>query len=326
MKQPQIVTVTGGAGQIGYALIFRIASGQLLGKDQPVILHLLEVPAALDGLKGVAMELEDCAFPLLHKTVCTADPNAAFADANFAFLVGARPRSAGMERKDLLGANAEIFSVQGKAINATAARNVRVLVVGNPANTNALIAMSNAPDLAPNRFSAMMRLDHNRTQAQLAMKSEHLNADVRRVIVWGNHSVTQFPDIHHATIGDKPALELIDNTWYQREMIPRVQKRGTEVIQARGASSAASAANAALGAMRDWQLGTAADDWTSMAIFGDGEYDLSKGIFYSYPVTCANGEYKLVKDLNINDFSRAGMEKSQTELLEERDSVRHLLP
>ncbi len=343
MKQPQIVTVTGGAGQIGYALIFRIASGQLLGKDQPVILHLLEVPAALDGLKGVAMELDDCAFPLLHKTVCTADPNVAFADANFAFLVGARPRSAGMERKDLLGANAEIFSVQGKAINAVAARDVRVLVVGNPANTNALIAMSNAPDLASNRFSAMMRLDHNRTQAQLAMKSEHLNADVRRVIVWGNHSVTQFPDIHHATIDYKPALGLIDNTWYQQEMIPRVQKRGTEVIQTRGASSAASAANAALCAMRDWQLGTStddgscgemsailadhsADDWTSMAIFGNGEYDLGKGIFYSYPVTCANGEYRIVKDLEINEFSRAGMEKSQTELLEERDSVRHLIP
>ena len=303
---------------------FRIASGQLLGPDQPIHLHLLEVPQALDGLKGLAMELEDCAFPLLHKTVCTADLHDAFADVQFAFLVGARPRGPGMERKDLLGANAEIFAAQGKALNAGATKDARILVVGNPANTNALITLANAPRLAPHQFSAMMRLDHNRTQAQLATKTNRLNKDVRRVIVWGNHSTTQYPDIHHATIGGQPALDLVDEHWYRNEMIPRVQKRGAEVIQARGASSAASAAHAALCAMRDWCMGT--EDWTSMALFSEGEYGVGKGLFYSYPTICTDGTCKIVADLEINDYSRAMMAKTETELKEERDGVKHLLP
>ena len=324
MKQPKIVAVTGAAGQIGYALVFRIASGQLLGPDQPIILHLLEVPQALDGLKGLAMELDDCAFPLLHKTVCTADAHVAFADVQFAFLVGARPRGPGMERKDLLDANAEIFSAQGQALNTNAAKDARILVVGNPANTNALIAMANAPELDPHQFSAMMRLDHNRAQAQLALKTDHRNADVRQVMVWGNHSTTQYPDIHHATIGGQPALELVGEDWYRDVMIPRVQKRGAEVIQARGASSAASAAHAALSAMRDWLAGT--EDWTSMALFSEGQYDIGRGLFYSYPTICKDGTFNIVADLEINDYSRAMMAKTEAELKEERDGVKHLLP
>lgn len=324
MKKPKTVVITGAAGQIGYALVFRIASGQLLGADQPLVLHLLEVPQALAGLKGLAMELDDCAFPLLRKTVCTADANVAFADADCVFLVGARPRGPGMERKDLLSANAEIFAAQGRALSANVAKEARILVVGNPANTNALIAMANAPNLSPHQFSAMMRLDHHRTQAQLAIKTQHRNEDVRRVIIWGNHSTTQYPDIHHAHISGQPALDLVDEDWYQTEMIPCVQKRGAAVIQARGASSAASAAHAALCAMRDWCLG--ADDWTSMAVFGEGQYDVGKGLFYSYPTICKDGQYKLVEGLAINAFSRTMMVKTQAELTEERDAVKHLLP
>lgn len=326
MKAPVRVVVTGAAGQIGYALLFRIAAGDMLGKDQPVILQLLEITPALPALSGVVMELKDCAFPLLHGVVQTDDPNVAFKDADYALLVGARPRGPGMERKDLLEANAAIFSVQGKAINDHASRGIKVLVVGNPANTNALIAQQNAPDIPASQFSAMMRLDHNRAISQLAEKTGALTTDIRRMIVWGNHSSTQYPDIHHATVRAEPAAAQVDSAWYREVFIPTVQQRGAAIIKARGASSAASAASAAIDHMRDWVLGTAPGDWTTMAIPADGSYGIAPGVFYGYPVTCSGGQYQIVQGLAIDDFSRARMDATDRELREERAAVEHLFP
>jgi malate dehydrogenase len=325
MKTPVRVAVTGAAGQIGYALLFRIAAGDMLGKDQPVILHLLEITPALKALNGVVMELTDCAFPLLRDVVVTDDPAKAFDNVDYALLVGARPRGPGMERKDLLSANGAIFAPQGKALNARAKRDVKVLVVGNPANTNALIAQSNAPDLDPRCFTAMMRLDHNRALGQLAIKTGTHSTDVKRVIIWGNHSTTQYPDLHHATVGGKPALSLVDQAWYADTFIPTVQKRGAAVIDARGASSAASAAAAAIDHMRSWALGTADGDWVSMGIPSDGSYGIKPGLIYGYPVTCKNGKYEIVQGLAINDFSRARINASEAELRGERDSITDLL-
>ena len=325
MKSPVRVTITGAAGQIGYSLAFRIASGQMLGADQPVILQLLEIPPALPALHGVVMELDDCAFSTLAGVVATDDPNEAFKDSDYALLVGARPRGPGMERKDLLEANAAIFSVQGKAMNEHASKDIRVLVVGNPANTNALIAQSNAPDLNPRNFTAMTRLDHNRACAQLATKTgKHAN-DVQRMIIWGNHSATQYPDIHHATVGGTPALDQVDQAWLADEFIPVVQQRGAAIIKARGASSAASAASAAIDHMHDWALGTADDNWVSMGISADGSYGIEPGIIYSYPVRCRGGNYEIVQDLAISDFSRERMNATEVELREERAAVEELL-
>ena len=325
MKAPVRVTITGAAGQIGYQLAFRIASGQMLGNDQPVILQLLEIPPALAALHGVVMELDDCAFPTLAGIVATDDPNTAFKDSDYALLVGARPRGPGMERKDLLTANAAIFSVQGKAINEHASRDIRVLVVGNPANTNALIASSNAPDIDPRNFTAMTRLDHNRAKAQLAAKtSSHVN-DIRCMTIWGNHSATQYPDISHASVGGKAAKELIDQAWLVDEFIPVVQQRGAAIIQARGASSAASAASAAIDHMHDWALGTTDDDWVSMAIPADGSYGIEPGVVYSFPVRCRDGQYEIVEGLSIDDFSRDRMARTETELREERAAIEELL-
>lgn len=325
MKDPVSVTITGGAGQIGYQLAFRIASGQMLGSDQPIVLKLLEIPPALDALKGVVMELDDCAFPTLAGVVATDQPEEAFADANYALLVGARPRGPGMERKDLLEANAAIFSVQGKALNDHAAKDVRVLVVGNPANTNALIASANAPDLPAGNFTAMTRLDHNRAIAQLAARTGKHVSDVRRMIIWGNHSATQYPDVHHATVAGQDASNLVDAAWLSDEFIPTVQQRGAAIIKARGASSAASAASAAIDHMRDWALGTPDDDWVSMAIPSDGSYGIEPGVIYSYPVRCSGGAYEIVDGLDINEFSRGRMNATETELREERAAVEHLL-
>jgi len=305
MKTPVRVTITGAAGQIGYQLAFRIASGQMLGADQPVILQLLEIPPALPALEGVVMELDDCAFGTLAGIVASDDPNKAFRDSDYALLVGARPRGPGMERKDLLEANAQIFSVQGKAMNDHASRDIRVLVVGNPANTNALIASSNAPDIDQWRFTAMTRLDHNRAKAQLAARTGTHVTDIRRMTIWGNHSATQYPDVYHASVAGKPATELVDQTWLADEFIPTVQQRGAAIINARGASSAASAASAAIDHMHDWALGTAEDDWVSMGIPADGSYGVEEGIVYSHPVRCANGRYEVVQGLDINDFSQA---------------------
>ena len=324
MKTPVRVLVTGAAGQIGYALLFRIAAGDMLGKDQPVILHLLEITPALPALNGVAMELNDCAFPLLAGIVCTDDVNVAAKDVDYALLVGARPRGAGMERKDLLEANGAIFSPQGKALNAQARRSVKVLVVGNPANTNSLIAQQNAPDLDPNCFTAMVRLDHNRAMSQLADKTGAHNSDVKKMIIWGNHSSTQYPDIHHATVKGKVALSLVDQAWYEKEFIPTVQQRGAAVIKARGSSSAASAANAAIDHMRTWALGTDDGDWVSMGIPSDGSYGIVPGVIYGYPVTCKNGKFAIVQGLEINAFSRARMDATDKELREERAGVEHL--
>jgi len=325
MKAPVRVAITGAAGQIGYQLAFRIASGQMLGKDQPVVLQLLEITPALDALKGVVMELDDCAFPTLAGIVATDDPNAAFKDADYALLVGARPRGPGMERKDLLEANAAIFSVQGKALNDHASRGVKVLVVGNPANTNALITQSNAPDLDPRNFTAMTRLDHNRAKAQLAGKTgTHVN-DIKRMTIWGNHSATQYPDVNHATVNGKSAAELVDQDWLSGEFIPVVQQRGAAIIKARGASSAASAASAAIDHVRDWALGTPDGDWVSMAVPADGSYGIEPGIVYSYPVRCKGGDYEVVQGLDINDFSRARMDETEKELREERAAVEELL-
>jgi malate dehydrogenase len=324
MKTPVRVAVTGAAGHIGYALLFRIAAGDMLGKDQPVILHLLEITPALDALKGVVMELNDCAFPLLAGTVATDDANVAFKDADYALLVGARPRGPGMERKDLLEANGAIFGPQGKALNDHASRGVKVLVVGNPANTNALIAQQNAPDLDPKCFTAMVRLDHNRAMSQLAEKTGTHNTDIKRMIIWGNHSSTQYPDIHHATVSGKPALSLVEQAWYEGEFIPVVQQRGAAIIKARGASSAASAASAAIDHMRSWALGTAAGDWVSMGIPADGSYGIAPGVIYGYPVTCKDGKYAIVQDLDIDTFSRARMDATDRELREERSGVEHL--
>jgi malate dehydrogenase len=325
MKNPVRVTITGAAGQIGYQLAFRIASGQMLGPEQPVMLQLLEIPPALPALDGVVMELNDCAFDTLAGIVATDDPNAAFKDAEYALLVGARPRGPGMERKDLLEANAQIFSVQGKAINDHADRGIRVLVVGNPANTNALITSSNAPDIDPANITAMTRLDHNRAMAQLAAKTGNHVSSVRRMTIWGNHSATQYPDIHHATVDDKPATDLVDQAWLADEFIPLVQQRGAAIIKARGASSAASAASAAIDHMHDWALSTPADDWVSMAIPADGSYGIETGVIYSYPVRCRDGSYEIVQDLEISDFSRERMQATEAELREERAAIETLL-
>jgi len=325
MKAPVRVTITGAAGQIGYQLAFRIASGQMLGNDQPVILQLLEIPPALPALQGVVMELNDCAFPTLAGIVATDDPDAAFENSDYALLVGARPRGPGMERKDLLEANAAIFSVQGKAMNDHASRDIKVLVVGNPANTNSLIAQANAPDLNPHNFTAMTRLDHNRAMAQLAAKTDsHVN-DIKCMTIWGNHSATQYPDINQATVGGKAASDLVDQDWIADEFIPVVQQRGAAIIKARGASSAASAASAAIDHMRDWALGTPDGDWVSMAIPADGSYGIEPGIIYSYPVRCSGGDYEIVQGLSIDDFSRGRMDATETELREERAAIEELL-
>ena len=325
MKEPVRVAVTGAAGQISYSLLFRIASGQLLGIDQPVILQLLEIPPAMEALSGVVMELHDCAFELVQEIVATDDPNVAFKDVDYALLVGSRPRGPGMERKDLLEANAAIFSVQGKSLNDHASRDVRVLVVGNPANTNSLIAQRNAPDLDPRHFTAMTRLDHNRAVTQLAQKTGKHVVDVKGLSIWGNHSATQYPDISHASIDGTAADSLVDQSWVEETFIPIVQQRGAAIIKARGLSSAASAANAAIEHMRDWALGTDGEV-VSMAVYSDGSYGITKGLIYSFPCTCAGGDWAIVQGLAINDFSRGKMNETETELTEERDAVKDLLP
>jgi len=325
-KAPVRVAVTGAAGQIGYSLLFRIASGEMLGKDQPVILQLLEIPQALNALRGVVMELEDCAFPLLAGMAATDDPKVAFRDADYALLVGARPRSKGMERKDLLEANAAIFTVQGKALDAVASRNIKVLVVGNPANTNALITMKSAPGLNPRNFTGMMRLDHNRAVSQVAAKIGMPVDQIEKMVVWGNHSPTMYPDYRFAAAGGKAVKTLInDEKWNRETFIPTVGKRGAAIIEARGASSAASAANAAIGHMRDWVLGTDGK-WVTMGIPSDGAaYGIPDGVIYGFPVTCASGAYQIVQGLEIDAFSRERMDLTLKELLEERDGVKHLL-
>ncbi|MFT7470715.1 MAG: malate dehydrogenase [Kiritimatiellia bacterium] len=325
MKAPVRVAVTGAAGNISYSLLFRIAAGEMLGNDQPVILQLLEITPALEALAGTVMEIEDCAFPLIAGIVQSDDPNVAFKDADYCLLVGARPRGPGMERKDLLEANAAIFSAQGKAINDNASASVKVLVVGNPANTNALIAYRNAPDLAPGQFTAMMRLDHNRAIAQLANKTGKHNTDVDGLIVWGNHSATQYPDINHATVDGSQATDLVDEAWTLEEFIPTVQQRGAAIIKARGLSSAASAANAAIEHIRDWALGTSGKI-VSMGIHSDGSYGVEEGLIYSFPVICEGGNYEIVQGLQISEVSQTLMDKSETELKEERDAVASLLP
>ena len=325
MKTPVRVAVTGAAGQIGYSLLFRIASGQMLGEDQPVILQLLDITPAMDALKGVAMELEDCAFPLLSDIVRTDDPNEAFGDISYALLVGARPRSKGMERKDLLEANGGIFKPQGKALSDNAAADVKILVVGNPANTNALIAMNNAPNIPNERFTAMTRLDHNRAIAQVAAKTGTTVSDITKMTIWGNHSATQYPDLFHAEVKGQNAAALVnDQAWLESDFIPTVQQRGAAIIEARGLSSAASAANAAIDHMRTWALGSAKGDWVSMAIPSDGSYGVAEGIISSFPVTCANGKYEIVQGLDIDDFSRGRIDASVAELVEERDGVKEL--
>ena len=321
-KSPVRVAVTGAAGQIGYSLLFRIASGEMLGPDQPVILKLLEITPALGALEGVVMELDDCAFPLLVGVVATDDAGEAFGDVNIALLVGSRPRTKGMERKDLLEANGAIFTVQGKAISDNAAKDVRVLVVGNPANTNCLIAMHNAPGVAPERFTAMTRLDHNRAMAQLARKVARPVADIARMTIWGNHSSTQYPDIFHAEVDGKPAVEVVaDQEWWEKEFIPTVQQRGAAVIEARGSSSAASAANAAIGHVHDWLTGTPPEDWVSMSVPSDGSYGVAEGLISSFPVTTRAGEYQIVDGLAIDEFSGERIALSLAELTEERDTV-----
>lgn len=325
MKAPVRVTITGAAGQIGYQLAFRIASGQMLGPDQPVILQLLEIPPALPALHGVVMELDDCAFSTLAGVVATDDPDVAFKDSDYALLVGARPRGPGMERKDLLEANAAIFSVQGKAMNDHANSDIKVLVVGNPANTNALIASSNAPDINAGNFTAMTRLDHNRAMAQLAAKTDSHPNDINCMTIWGNHSATQYPDVNHASVNGKKVMDLVAQNWLESDFIPVVQQRGAAIIKARGASSAASAASAAIDHMHDWALGTPDGDWVSMAIPADGSYGIEPGIVYSYPVRCSGGDYEIVQGLNIDDFSRARMDATETELREERAAIEELL-
>jgi malate dehydrogenase len=325
MKSPVRVAVTGAAGQIGYSLLFRIASGDMLGKDQPIILQLLEITPALKALEGVVMELNDCAFPLLHGVLTSDQATVAFKDVEYALLVGSRPRGPGMERKDLLEANGAIFAPQGKALNDVASRNVKVLVVGNPANTNALIAMKNAPDLKPEQFTAMTRLDHNRAISQLAGKTGAPVADIKKMIIWGNHSSTQVPDMHHAKVGRGKAMKLVDKPWMKDVFIPTVQKRGAAIIDARGASSAASAASAAVDHMRTWALGTTKGDWTSMAIPSTGHYGVAKDIMYSFPVTVKDGQITVVEDLKNNSFIQERMKATEAELLEEKAAVQHLL-
>ena len=323
MKEPVRVAITGGAGNISYSLIFRIAAGDMLGPDQPVILQLLEIPPAMDALKGVIMEINDCAFPLVHGVSGSDKPEEAFKDVDIALLVGSKPRGKGMERSDLLKANGDIFSVQGAALNDNASKDVKVLVVGNPANTNALIAAANAPDLDNRQFTAMMRLDHNRALSQLAQKTDAHVTDIDRMMVWGNHSATQYPDISKATVKGKPALDLVDRDWYENDFIPTVQKRGAAIIEARGASSAASAASAAIDHMRDWVMGS--DGIVSMGIHSDGSYGVAEGIMFSYPVICRNGDYEIVQDLEIDEFSRERMKATEDELRGEREAVADLL-
>jgi malate dehydrogenase len=324
MKQPVRVAVTGAAGQIAYSLIFRIATGDLLGKDQPVILHLLDIPDMLEKLKGTVMEVDDCAFPLVRGVLASGKPEEAFENVKYALLVGARPRGPGMERKDLLTANAAIFSVQGKALSEKADRDVRVLVVGNPANTNALIAASNAKKLDPKQFNAMVRLDHNRALSQLAAKAKSHPNDIDKMIIWGNHSSTQYPDLSHCTVGGKPAKSLVDQTWIEKDFIPTVQQRGAAVIKARGLSSAASAASAAVDHVRDWALGSNGK-WVSMAVPSDGSYGIKPGVVYGYPCTTKNGQYEIVQGLKVDDFSRGRMDASEKELREERAAIEELL-
>ena len=325
MNKPARVTITGAAGQIGYQLAFRIASGQLLGPNQPVILQLLEIPPALGALKGVVMELDDCAFPTLQGVVATDNADEAFRDTDYALLVGAKPRGPGMERGDLLRENAKIFSVQGKALDRHASRNVKVLVVGNPANTNALIAQKNAPSLNPANFTAMTRLDHNRALAQLGAKlGVHVNA-ISRMTIWGNHSATQYPDISHAIVNEQPAAEMVDQQWLVDDFIPTVQQRGAAIIKARGLSSAASAASAAIDHIRDWALGTPGDDWVSMAVPSDGSYGIKEGVIYSFPCRCTKGKYEIVDGLAISEFSRQRMDATDAELRQERDAIAELL-
>ena len=319
------VTITGAAGQIGYQLAFRIASGQLLGANLKINLNLLEITPALDALKGVAMELEDCAFDTLDKISISDDPNEAFKDSEYAFLVGAKPRGPGMERSDLLQENAKIFSAQGKAINDNASRDIKVLVVGNPANTNALIAMSNAPEIDHNAFTAMMRLDHNRALAQLASKLGCHSSEITNMTIWGNHSTTQYPDVSNLKLNGNNTSSSLDKEWVKNEFIPRVQNRGAEIIKARGLSSAASAASAAIDHMKDWTLGTKTDDWVSMAIPSDGSYGISEGIIYSFPTTCQNGAYSIVQNLEIDEFSKKSMGITEKELLDEKAAIEHLL-
>ncbi len=325
MKDPVRVAVTGAAGQISYSLLFRIASGQMLGPDQPVILQLLEIPPAMEALGGVVMELDDCAFPLVNDIIATDQPDVAFKDVNYALLVGSRPRGPGMERKDLLEANAAIFSVQGKSLNDHAARDVKVLVVGNPANTNCLIAQRNAPDLDPRQFTAMTRLDHNRAVTQLAQKTGKHVTDVAGLAIWGNHSATQYPDIHHATVADKPAMDLVDLSWVDGEFIPTVQQRGAAIIKARGLSSAASAANAAIEHMHDWALGSDGET-VSMAVYSDGSYGIEEGLIYSFPCKCRGGDWEIIQGLAVSEFSQGKMSDTEAELKEERDAVKELLP
>ncbi|MCF6299902.1 MAG: malate dehydrogenase [Proteobacteria bacterium] len=324
MKQAVRVTVTGAAGQIGYQLLFRIAAGNMLGPDQPVILHLLEIPPAMKAVQGVVMELEDCAFPLLQGIVATDDPDVGFKDADYALLVGAMPRGPGMERSDLLQANAKIFSVQGKAINNHASKDIKVLVVGNPANTNALIAQQNAPDIDASQFTAMTRLDHNRALAQLASKNSVQTREISNMTIWGNHSSTQYPDISQVKINDKTIASTVDQNWYENDFIPTVQSRGAAIIKSRGASSAASAASAAIDHMHSWSLGTADGNWVSMAIPSDGSYGIDPGVVFSYPVTCADGKYNIVQGLDVSEFSKARIDATEQELREERAAVKHL--
>lgn len=325
MRKPVHIAVSGAAGQISYSLLFRLIAGDLLGPEQPITLSLLEVPDLLGALEGVAMELEDCAAPLLHGIHCHADPAEAFAGADLVFLVGARPRGPGMERRDLLEVNADIFSEQGRALNESASRQVKVLVVGNPVNTNALIALSNAPDLPPENFSAMTRLDHNRAVSLLASRAGHNPAQVERVIIWGNHSTTQFPDLHHAKVAGRSALECVERGWYEQTFMPTVQNRGAEIIRVRGKSSAASGANAALEHMRDWVLGTPDERWVSMAVHSDGSYGVEPGLVFSFPVMARDGRWRIVPDIPVDDFARARIRANERELQQERDMVRHLM-
>ncbi|SDY68294.1 malate dehydrogenase [Nitrosomonas sp. Nm58] len=326
MKPPLCIAITGAAGQIGYSLLFRIAAGDMLGSDQPIILHLLDVTGSQHILDGVVMELCDCAFPLLKNVVTTDDPLVAFNMADIAILVGARPRTKGMERKDLLTANAEIFSIQGKALNKVAKRNVRVLIVGNPANTNAYITMRNAPDLPTGNFAAMLRLDHNRALYQIATKLGQPVSEIRKMIIWGNHSSTQFPDLSHAEIDNKKVINLIgDQAWIEDYFIPTIQNRGAAIIEARGLSSAASAANAIISHVHDWVIGTRANDWVSMGVLSDGSYEIPEGVIYGFPVTCQNGVYTIVQGLEINEISRTKILATYKELLEEKGSIKHLL-
>jgi len=326
MKKPMRVAVTGSGGQIGYSLLFRIASGEMLGVDQPVILQLFDITPSLPVVRGVVMELEDCAFPLLAGVIITDDVRVAFKDADVALLVGSRPRTKGMERKDLLEMNGAIFTDQGRALSEVASRDVKVLVVGNPANTNCLIAMKNAPGLSPANFTAMMRLDHNRAMSQIGTKLNKPATSVKKMTIWGNHSATQYPDLFNATVDGQAVSKLInDQAWVESAFIPTVQKRGAAIIEARGLSSAASAANAAMNHIRDWVFGTPTGDWVTMGIPSDGSYGIPEGVLFGYPVTCANGKFTIVQGLELSDFSRARIKATHDELLEERAAITHLL-